>query len=64
MLPLKIHRRINNLEVLSKLMNATARKCDCRITYDRETERLHFDGDPESRRYIIESLAKQITFRR
>ena len=43
-----------NLEILSKIMNSVARKCNCRITYCPENHTIQFHGDTAYQRYIAE----------
>jgi hypothetical protein len=49
-----IDRRINNLEILSKLMNSVAKQCGCRVKYDRIENVLYFIGDATYKRHIAE----------
>ena len=49
-----IDRRVNNLEILSKLMNSVAKQCDCRVKYDRIDNALCFFGDVTYKRHIAE----------
>lgn len=51
---IRILRKINNLEIISKIMNSVAKQCDCRVRYDEEMGEIHFDGDGEYRKYIAE----------
>jgi hypothetical protein len=51
---IRVLRKINNLEIISKIMNSVAKQCDCRVRYDAEMGALHFDGDREYRKYIAE----------
>ena len=52
MIPVK--RRVNNLEILSKLMNSVAKQWDCRVQYDRIDGVIRFSGDASLRRHIAE----------
>ncbi len=47
-------QRVNNLEILSKLMNSVAKQCDCRVKYDKIGNRLRFSGDAAFRKHIAE----------
>lgn len=51
---IRIFRKVNNLEIISKIMNSVAKQCDCRVRYDAEMGAIHFDGDKEYRKYIAE----------
>lgn len=51
---INIHQRINNLEIISKLMNSVALQYDCRVKYDAEENKLRFRGDDIYRRTIVE----------
>ena len=47
-------RQINNLEIISKLMNSVARQCDCRVKYSHKDNSIRFYGDTSLRQYITE----------
>ena len=49
-----INRRVNNLEILCKLMNSVAKQCDCRVKYNPTDNVLCFSGDASFRKYIAE----------
>jgi hypothetical protein len=49
-----IVRQINNLEIISKLMNSVAKQCDCRVKYSPEDGSIRFYGDAELRQYVTE----------
>jgi hypothetical protein len=49
-----VNRRVNNLEILSKLMNSIAKQCDCRVKYDKNDNTLCFSGDASFRKHIAE----------
>ncbi len=57
---LKVYRHINNLEVVSKLMNSVAVKCNCRVGYNPEKNALIFSGDDKYKRYIVEKTAEYL----
>ncbi len=46
--------KINNLKIICKMMDSVARKCDCRVKYNPEGNRLLFYGDERCKKYIIE----------
>lgn len=50
----RIVRRINNLEIISKLMNSVAKQYDCRVKYNPEDGGIHFSGDARCQKYIVE----------
>ncbi len=50
----RIVRHINNLEIISKLMNSVAKQCGCRVKYNPEDGGLHFFGDASYQKYIVE----------
>jgi hypothetical protein len=54
-----IIRRVNNMEIISKLLNSVAKRCDCRITYNPTEGLLVFSGDTAYQKYITE---KAISF--
>ena len=54
-----INRKINNMEIISKLLNSVAKQCDCRITYNSTKGSLVFSGDTAYQKYITE---KTISF--
>jgi hypothetical protein len=51
---LRVVHKINNLEILSKLMNSVAKQCDCRVKYSPEDGRIRFFGNSDYRKYIAE----------
>jgi hypothetical protein len=51
---LKVNRRNQNLELVSKIMNSVAIKYECRVKYNREANALDFSGDDQLRRFIAE----------
>ena len=46
--------QINNLEIISKLMNSVAKQCGCRVKYNPEDGGIHFFGDTSYQKYIVE----------
>lgn len=54
-----IIRKVNNMEIISKLLNSVAKQCDCRITYNPTKGSLIFSGDTTYQKYITE---KTISF--
>lgn len=60
---LKINRRVNNLKIISKLMDSVAKRYHCRVRYDAARNRLDFEGDPEVRRHVIEQSMAYFTYR-
>ena len=58
--PIKVpikHRSIN-LSIIYKLLKATATKYGCTITYDEETNEIHFEGPEEMHKPIIEEVVE------
>lgn len=51
---IRIVRQVNNLEIISKLMNSVARQCDCRVKYSAEDKSIKFYGDADLQKYITE----------
>ena len=51
---IRIIRKVNNLEIISKLLNSAAKQCDCRVKYDPVAKSIRFYGDSELRQYITE----------
>ena len=47
-------RQINNLEIISKLMNSVAKQCDCRVKYNPADKSIRFYGDTDLQQYITE----------
>ena len=54
-----INRKVNNMEIISKLLNSVAKQCDCRVTYNPAEGLLIFSGDTAYQKYITE---KTISF--
>lgn len=54
-----IIRKVNNMEIISKLLNSVAKRCDCRVTYNPTEGLLVFSGDTSYQKYITE---KAISF--
>ena len=51
---IRIIRKVNNLEIISKLMNSVAKQCDCRVKYCPENGCIRFYGDTTLQKYITE----------
>ncbi|MGD9364637.1 MAG: hypothetical protein PVH87_03000 [Desulfobacteraceae bacterium] len=51
---IRIVHRINNLEIISKLMNSVAKQCGCRVKYHHEDGMIRFYGDTAYQKYIVE----------
>jgi hypothetical protein len=51
---LRVVYKINNLEIISKLMNSVAKRCNCRVKYIPEDGSIRFYGDKAYRKYIAE----------
>jgi len=49
-----INRRINNREIICKIMDSVAKTCDCRIKYSTKDDCLCFSGNKEYINYIAE----------
>lgn len=52
LVPVQLKNR--NLEILSKIMNSVAKKCNCRIKYCPVKQTIQFFGDAAYKRYIAE----------
>ncbi len=54
----KIHidYKINNLEIICKLLNSVAKRCGCRVKYSPEEEEIRFYGDPDCKKFIVEEM--------
>lgn len=50
----RIVQKIDNLEIISKLMNSVAKQCNCRVKYSPEKGCLRFYGDQTCKKYIAE----------
>lgn len=50
----QIVHKINNLEIISKLMNSVAKQCGCRVKYNPDSGRIRFYGDDSCQKYIVE----------
>ena len=50
----KIVTQVDNLEILSKLMDSVARQCDCRVKYNSENRSIKFHGNDAYKKYIVE----------
>jgi hypothetical protein len=49
-----IVHKVNNLEIISKLMNSVAKQCGCRVKYCAEDGCIRFYGDTACQKYIVE----------
>ena len=52
---IRIFKQINNLEIISKIMNSVAKQCDCRVRYNAEEGAIRFYGDSVYQKYIAET---------
>ncbi len=52
---LEVKHKINNLEIIAKLMNSVAVKYNCSVKYNAGLNRLDFKGDKRCRREIAEA---------
>jgi hypothetical protein len=50
----QIVRKVNNLEIISKLMNSVAKQCGCRVKYNADEGGINFYGDAAYQKYIVE----------
>lgn len=50
----QIVKKINNLEIISKLMNSVAKQYGCRVKYNPENGGIRFYGDASCQKYIVE----------
>jgi hypothetical protein len=50
----RIIKKVNNLEIIEKLLNSVAKQCDCRVAYNEQTGVLNFYGDTSCKQYIAE----------
>ena len=50
----QIIHNINNMEIISKLMNSVAKQCGCRVKYNPESGGIQFFGDTSCQKYIVE----------
>ena len=54
----KFNIHVNNLEIVSKLMNSVAKKCDCSVKYNEKSNSLVFSGDTRYKKMVVqETLA-------
>ena len=51
---IRVFRHINNLEIISKIMNSVAKQCGCRVKYDAKQKAICFYGDTDCQQYIAE----------
>jgi len=51
---LPIYKKVNNLEVISKLMNSICSKYDCHVSYNEKLGTVVFDGDDAYKPVIAE----------
>jgi len=61
---IKVHRKDQNIELASKLMNSVAAKYDCSVKYNTESGTINFSGDDVFKRHIIEETASLFMKRR
>jgi len=50
----QIVNNVNNLEIISKLMNSVAKQYGCRVKYNPESGGIRFYGDASCQKYIVE----------
>lgn len=50
-------RKINNREIISKIMDSVAKTCDCRVRYSAQGDCLQFTGDTDCINYIARQTA-------
>lgn len=51
---LHVNAKNTNLEVISKLLNSACAKYECSVTYNAESNSVHFSGDDSLRAVVIE----------
>ncbi len=49
-----IVNQVDNLEIISKLMNSVAKQFDCRVKYVAEDHCIKFFGDKAYQKHIVE----------
>jgi hypothetical protein len=52
---IRVFHKIDNLEIISKLMNSVAKQCGCLVKYSADEGCLRFYGDRKLRRHIAEA---------
>jgi hypothetical protein len=50
----RVLRKVNNMEIICKLMNSVAKQCGCRVKYNPQKGELQFSGDTACQKYIVE----------
>ncbi len=56
MIPLRVNYKIENLEIISKIMDSVAKKWDCHVSYIPTQNKLEFSGDSALKNYIAEEI--------
>ena len=51
---LRIVKRVNNLEIISKLLDSVAKQYDCKVTYCADEGALKFHGAADYQKPIME----------
>jgi hypothetical protein len=57
MTAIRIVKKYNNLELISKIMNSVAVKYGCRVKYNTEKKSVYFLGDENCKPLIVEETA-------
>ena len=63
MSPIRINRKNDNLEILSKLLNSVAAKYDCRVKYNSNSRQVQFFGDDACKTHVIEEALSLLSLR-
>lgn len=50
----QILHKVDNLEIISKLMNSVAKQCGCRVKYNPDGGGICFYGDASYQKFIVE----------
>ena len=50
---IRIHRKSENLEIFTKLLNSVAAKYDCRVKFNPGSRQVRFFGDDALKPHVI-----------
>jgi hypothetical protein len=51
---IRINHKIDNLEIMAKLLNSVATNYDCRVKYNRSSRQVQFFGEDAYKLHFIE----------
>jgi hypothetical protein len=60
---IRINRKIDNLEIMAKLLNSVATNYGCRVRYNSSSRQMQFVGEDAYKPHVIEETLNLLRLR-